>query len=161
MTAPLEVPERWRLCSRHAGYLVSDQGRVRRIGGRILKASPSDRGYLQVSLGRGVKARVHQLVAAAFLGPCPPGHHVDHVHHDKLDNRATQLRYLPALVNSVRWAGRRSDGGNLWETPDTPAPEDHVPLSAEERAALEDELAAAGWCEADALDALQAAGMVA
>jgi hypothetical protein len=39
---------------------------------------------------------VHQLVAAAFGGPCPPGHKLVHLNGDKADNRWPEnLAYVP------------------------------------------------------------------
>jgi hypothetical protein len=38
---------------------------------------------------------VHQLVAEAFIGPCPPGHKLVHLNGDGLDNRRVNLTYVP------------------------------------------------------------------
>lgn len=38
---------------------------------------------------------MHQLVAEAFLGPCPPGHKLVHLNGNKLDNRRANLAYVP------------------------------------------------------------------
>jgi hypothetical protein len=38
---------------------------------------------------------MHQLVAEAFLGPCPPGHKLVHLNGDGLDNRRVNLAYVP------------------------------------------------------------------
>jgi hypothetical protein len=38
---------------------------------------------------------VHQLVAEAFIGPCPPGHKLVHLNGDSLDNRRVNLAYVP------------------------------------------------------------------
>lgn len=139
------MTERWQLCPLHASYLVSDHGRVRRIGGGILVPQRSSRGYATLHLGRKLQRSVHVIVAATFLGPRPAGHHVDHLDHDRWNNHVTNLRYLPALENSVRWAGRTSNGANLWATPDD-GPElwgadpDAEPITADERDAI-----AAAW----------------
>lgn len=83
-------------------YDVSDLGRVRsesRLGhpGRTLKPFTSGQyGYLAVKLcrdGGGVTAYVHQLVAQAFVGPCPPGQQVRHGPGRYLDNRLANLCY--------------------------------------------------------------------
>jgi len=39
---------------------------------------------------------MHQLVAEAFLGPCPPGRKLVHLNGDGLDNRRVNLAYVPA-----------------------------------------------------------------
>lgn len=38
---------------------------------------------------------LHQLVAEAFIGPCPPGHKLVHLNGDGLDNRRANLAYVP------------------------------------------------------------------
>jgi hypothetical protein len=38
---------------------------------------------------------VHQLVAEAFGGPCPPGHKLVHLNGIKTDNRWENLAYVP------------------------------------------------------------------
>jgi hypothetical protein len=124
---------------------VSDQGRVRNLRGRILKPCPNSRGYLRLRLaGNGSPiVYVHRLVAAAFCGEPKPGDHVDHINHDRTDNRAVNLRWCHPIVNSVRWAGRiPGTRRNLWETPDD-VPEDYVPMTEQERDEYYE--AVAGW----------------
>ena len=146
-----DAREVWRLCTRHPGYLVSSHGRVRRIGGGILKPWPNPRGYLYVDLGKTRRGQpVHQLVAEAFLGPRPPGCEPDHEDHDRTNNAADNLRWWHRLVNAVRWADR-VDGRNVWETPDSCTDERLPPMTDEERAELDRSLAE--W-EADALRAV-------
>lgn len=88
------------------GYLVSDRCRLlstdrrnvrgaRRVG-RIMRQQRNEKGYLVVTLavgGRQVRRKVHQLVAAAFIGPCPPGMEVRHLNGDPSDNRPVNLAY--------------------------------------------------------------------
>ena len=38
---------------------------------------------------------MHQLVAEAFIGPCPPGHKLVHLNGNGLDNRRANLAYVP------------------------------------------------------------------
>jgi HNH endonuclease len=38
---------------------------------------------------------MHQLVAEAFIGPCPPGYKLVHLNGDGLDNRRVNLAYAP------------------------------------------------------------------
>jgi hypothetical protein len=98
-------------------YEVSDQGRVKRVEGSAagcIKTAKPDRnrgGYLKVNLcrnGKGTYHRVHRLVAAAFLGPCPADHEVGHKDHDPTNNRVENLEYVTHRENvyhSIR-AGR-------------------------------------------------------
>jgi hypothetical protein len=100
-----EPDERWLPAVDYEGfYEVSSLGRVRSLhayGGPIRKRGerktyPNGRGYLALNLSKlGVvrQEQVHQLVAAAFIGPCPEGQEVRHGPNGKLDNRASQLCY--------------------------------------------------------------------
>lgn len=141
----------WQPCPGFPAYEVSDTGLVRRVlpgpgavVGRVLKPQRHMKGYQKVSLTGRKQRLVHQLVCEAFHGPPPPGHDVDHIDFDRANNHATNLRWLPVLVNKVRWRGPgRQDFEVLDER--TPAPEDHIPMSEEEVDGLQRELHAAGW----------------
>jgi hypothetical protein len=108
-------------------YSVSDWGRVRsedralphwRGGtrlqpGRIL--SGGSHGYPRLTVvlhgnGRRCTRKVHQLVAEAFLGPCPKGLIVLHGQGGGLDNRVGNLSYGTHKQNS---ADRERDGTTL------------------------------------------------
>lgn len=101
----------WRPIGGFEGYYeVSSDGQVRsamrRKGskGGVLKAGTTKAGYKLVSLwrdGRGLSCNVHRLVAAAFLGPCPPGMEVRHMDGDPANNVATNLRYGTSSENNL------------------------------------------------------------
>jgi hypothetical protein len=132
---PFESEETWRPAPGWEGrYEVSDHGRVRRIApgvgakvGYILKPGPHPQGYRTVylSLAPGVRktVTVHKLVATAFLGPCPPGHEVNHKDGDKTNNRATNLEWVTHVANiqhamaaglmANRARGQRNGNGRL------------------------------------------------
>lgn len=146
--------ERWRLVDRNPYYQVSDLGRVKRtVTGRVLKPTQNHKqgrvGYLKVCLGsKKNQVYVHQLVAEAFLGPCPPGHNVDHRDHDRHNNTLANLRYLPKPENDFRWKGRDAAGRNQWESPHLDGeapPEDHEPMNEVEHEHYQRELVTAGW----------------
>lgn len=98
-------------------YEVSSHGRVRRLaatrvtaGGRRqhyperVLAIGLTRGYPQVKLvrenGRLATAVIHKLVAAAFIGPRPDGHDINHRNGDKTDNRPSNLEYVTRGANN-------------------------------------------------------------
>lgn len=90
-------------------YEVSSLGRVRRAApgrctwvGRELKAQLIPNGYMHIMPvvdGKNRNAYVHQLVAEAFLGPCPDGYEVNHIDADKTNNRADNLEYVTRQGN--------------------------------------------------------------
>ncbi len=116
-----EIKEQWRPIRQWEGlYEVSDLGRVRRVAAipahrcnRVLRPRDNGHGYVQVRLRRpGTKLNcyVHILVAAAFIGECPPEHEVNHINLDRSDCRATNLEYLTRPDN-VRHSMRCNPDG--------------------------------------------------
>lgn len=112
-------------------YEVSDHGRVRsldrdvvvmtrwgfpvarRLPGRMLnphrtpvqgKYRKGELAYSCVSLSRHGSAkqcRVHRLVLAAFVGPCPEGHEGAHGDGDTSNNRLSNLTWKTPAANSA------------------------------------------------------------
>lgn len=102
--------EQWRLIPGTDGaYSASTLGRIRREKrghharvGRVLKGYINEDGYVKVRVYPRPDRRVvsaHQLVAETFLGPCPPGHEVNHKNGDKQDNRPENLEYVTHVEN--------------------------------------------------------------
>lgn len=100
--------EEWRDISMTTGtYQVSNLGRVRRNKpgkstyiGRLCKISFSKKDrYPIVNIGLKSKQKIHALVAAAFIGPCPEGKEVNHIDGIKSNCRATNLEYLTHAEN--------------------------------------------------------------
>jgi hypothetical protein len=103
--------EIWKDIPGHEGrYQVSDEGRVRSIDrpvrvvcqgidtvriakGKVLRPGRNGSGHVTVALGKGNSRQVHQLVLAAFVGPCPAGCEVLHLNHWRADNRLANLKY--------------------------------------------------------------------
>lgn len=78
---------------------------TKRVGGRFMRPRPDRRGYETVSLKQPGDLHpqpryVHQLVALAFIGPRPAGLETCHNNGNKLDNRASNLRYDTAAGNA-------------------------------------------------------------
>jgi len=118
--------EEWRIIAGYEGfYEVSNLGRVRsvdrvvvtkndrvmKLKGQILQLSTGHPDNpLQVGLtkdGVACTYTVYQLVAAAFLGPCPRGQQVRHGSNGRLDNSVSNLSYGTVRENSL---DKRRDG---------------------------------------------------
>ena len=99
----------------NGAYSVNDQGYIRsndrisksgnRIKGRILKSNDNGCGYQTVNLvvdGKRYSKLVHRLVAEAFCEGYSEGLQVDHLNHDKSDNRYTNLEWVTCSENIKR-----------------------------------------------------------
>lgn len=98
------MTEEWRP-THNPTYEVSNLGRVRSYAvkgskyGRqnlvphILKAGIDSFGYPQVVLENRRNYRVHSLVTAAFIGPCPKGQEVMHGDDTPANVRLSNLSY--------------------------------------------------------------------
>lgn len=116
-------------------YEASDSGLLRRVAGydsmgrprreRALKPSINPYGYYQVSLSKGGvhrSARVHSLVALAFLGPRPDGQQINHIDGCKTNNAPANLEYatprqntLHAIRLGLRAGGERHGQARLYK----------------------------------------------
>lgn len=98
-------------------YEVSNDGKVRSITrdrecgitgvhhyeGRELTLSHDAYGYLQCALSncrKTKKAKVHRLVAEAFISPVEGKTHVNHINGDKTDNRVENLEWCDIAENN-------------------------------------------------------------
>jgi hypothetical protein len=121
------LPEEWRDVVGYEGYYkVSSHGRVKGlkrviitslntkalIPERVLTPCEDGKGYYQLTLsknGKNQNARVHTLVAKAFLPPCPGVHGcgcdeytIDHINEVKTDNNASNLQWLLSKDNILK-----------------------------------------------------------
>jgi hypothetical protein len=112
-------PEVWLPIPDFPRYEVSNFGRIRRIGGRILKPSAS-KGYLHVSLCRNGEIstkRVHVIVLSAFCGRAPfEGAQAAHNDGNPLNCALTNLRWATAVENQadVDRHGHRCKGSEVF-----------------------------------------------
>jgi hypothetical protein len=92
---PYEVSTHGRIRSTDRTVVRSD-GQRRTYKGITLKPGRMPTGHLCVILsypGQRWTARVHRLVAAAFLGPCPEGKEVRHLDGNPANNDLSNLAY--------------------------------------------------------------------
>jgi hypothetical protein len=113
MTLARHSSEAWAAAPGWEGrYEVSDQGRVRKASGRLLKQWPNDHGYLLVRLsGPRRLVRAHRLVAQAFIPNPERKPQVNHIDCDRANNDATNLEWTTgrenlhhsAKLGRIRW----------------------------------------------------------
>lgn len=94
---------RWQRVDGWSGYEVSDCGQIRSRRG-VMRPFKNDKGYLVVRLSDGTRrkmARVHRLVAVAFV-PNPNGFpEVNHLDGDKANPSASNLEWTTPLGNRL------------------------------------------------------------
>lgn len=87
------MAEVWRDLER-GPYVVSSEGRI----AKLRRPWVGPLGYARCHTinhdGTKVASYAHQVVAEAFLGPCPKNCEIHHVNEDKSDNRAENLEYV-------------------------------------------------------------------
>ena len=89
---------------------MRDDGTIRLKRGKIVSGYKHRAGYLRVSLvndGRNRSHNVHRLVAEKFVKNPRPDIFcwVDHINHNKTDNRAANLRWLDRALNDANQKG--------------------------------------------------------
>ncbi len=104
------MEEEWRDIPGFPGYKISNMGRVQGIRVPILRQYTSSRGgnYPFVDLrgwdaeGKPKRrlARVHALVAEAFIGPRPEGTVVNHKDHNRNNSHVDNLEYITQAENA-------------------------------------------------------------
>lgn len=101
--------EKWANIINYDRYLISDLGRIKRIGGnrsvdKIIKQNPQKTGYLMYTFyNNGIKTslRIHRLVGISFISnplnkPC-----INHKNGIKTDNRIQNLEWCTVSENTI------------------------------------------------------------
>jgi len=92
----------WKIIAGY-DYEVSDRGQVRRLHGGELKPLNNADGYLKVQLSqhsKRVNAKIHRLVAQAFVANPNDYNVVNHLDGDKTNNAASNLEWTTAHGNN-------------------------------------------------------------
>lgn len=125
MENAVEVSSLGRVRTKDRTILQRNGGR-RSFPGVVLKAAKLPSGYWYVGLryaGEYIHRSVHRLVAAAFIGPRPPGLQVRHLDGCKDNNAASNLAYgtpaqnqLDRITHGTSNRGERCPTGKLTES---------------------------------------------
>lgn len=111
-------------------YEVSNEGRIRNVRANrcrkartLFKVSPCSQGYDRGAFykdGQLIPFKTAHVVAAAFIGPRPPGLVVNHIDGNKLNNRPENLEYVTVWQN--HWHARNVLGKTIGGHNGNPAP---------------------------------------
>lgn len=107
------MQQTWRVVHGWPSYEVSDLGNVRSVDGVPTGQWENSKGYMIVRLRQPrAMARVHRLVAAAFLAPAHTQETVNHKDGDKQNNQASNLEWATRRENTLHaisnWLGAYS-----------------------------------------------------
>jgi hypothetical protein len=103
--------EIWKPINGYEDYLVSNMGRVRSMNPynnakpHLLSLVDHGDGYLYVSIQKNMVRKnfyVHRLVAEAFCLKPDGCDYVDHIDHDRANNKATNLEWVTQKENILR-----------------------------------------------------------
>ncbi len=130
--------ETWKAIERAPNYEVSDEGRVRRVGGMfrkdraygdLLTGTVTSHGYVHVHILTNDRKRslyVHVLVLEAFVPRPGPRFQVNHRDGVKTNNVLANLEWVTASANSLHrsrtlghYVSRGEANGNALLTDDT------------------------------------------
>ena len=111
-----KVIECWKKIEDYENYSVSSFGRVRNdMTKLILKPGTDYAGYYIVNLYQNRKAKtfkIHRLVAIYFI-PNPMNKKcVDHIDHDRKNNRINNLRFATVQENNRNASKKKSNTSN-------------------------------------------------
>lgn len=78
----------------YENYMVSSEGKIYSLlTKKELKPWMTNKGYLKIDLGRNRRVYVHRLVAETFIPNSENKPTVNHLNHDKTDNRIKNLEW--------------------------------------------------------------------
>lgn len=86
------------LYDRDTGILIWKISPAKNVKAGTIAGSKTNRGYLVVNM-RGRRVLAHRLAWELTYGPIPDGKEVDHINHNRLDNRISNLRLVTRQTN--------------------------------------------------------------
>ncbi len=90
----------WIPILKHRGYEASTDGRIRNAKTfRVLKQHTGIRGYKRISIRRHTRS-VHRIIAEVFLSNPEGKEVINHIDHDRRNNRVENLEYMTIAENN-------------------------------------------------------------
>ena len=112
MTIPIETLRELFTYDAETGVLAWRISRSNTIRVGQVVANPSaTTGYLRVSVNKKMLA-AHRVAWALHYGQWPEGV-IDHINHNRADNRIANLRDVPRLLNNLHRSGPQKNKGDL------------------------------------------------
>lgn len=120
--------EIWKPINGYEDYLVSNMGRVRSVNPynnakpHLLSIIDNGNGYLYVSLRKQRERKnfyVHRLVAEAFCERPDGCNYIDHIDHDRANNKATNLEWVTQKENIARSVHLMRGPRKPWKSSET------------------------------------------
>jgi hypothetical protein len=101
--------EEWKIIEDYPNYAVSNLGQIKSLKyDRIVKGGKNNCGYFYVNLVRDKIPKthaVHKLVMKYFGENEPENSIIDHIDHDKTNNKINNLQWLSIRENTEKYYG--------------------------------------------------------
>ena len=101
----------WLTCIADNDYEINDATfQIRRISNRRVVSETYNNGYIYVALSGKTMCK-HRVIALQFIPNDDPNHktQVDHINHDRSDNRIENLRWVTPSENIRNRTGARNN----------------------------------------------------
>ena len=97
----------WKIINDYPDYAINSQGEVKSVKfDRLLKGSKNGSGYMYINLVKNKIPKshaIHKLVMEYFGSKQPENSIIDHIDHDKTNNKIENLQWLSIRENTEKY----------------------------------------------------------